>query len=387
VDEGGEGVRLLLLSDAPSLPTSYANVVRHFAHAVAERGVAVAFGSLQHSGLPLKYEHRGRTYPLYGCLPPHRITDAVRDFDPDLIVHVRDFVVHIPRMFPQGNYSVRAQAVNGAPTWGWVPVQHEVSPWDYVDALHREYSVVMPFTRTGGDALGDSGLVRDRIEPLQLGVSDAYSDPEGPAAIGYGRDGVPMVMSVGLGHQDRKAFPLLMRAFREARRADPSLDLEFYLHTSPLAAYDLVEHTRMMGVDGRWLFPRGYDPGIGYPEEDLAARYRRAGAYASVGTGEGWDMPLSEACALGRAVVFPADANRLEVTADYGGPKLPVSTFPFPRQMNWERMMDVQHLAEQLLRLRGLEPDPAAGREYFARHNWGTVADRFLEIARGRGIP
>jgi hypothetical protein len=376
---------VLLLSDAPGLPASYANIVRNFADAVAPRGVEVAFGSLQHMGWPLKFEFNGRSYAQYGCNPPHRITDAVNEFDPDVVIHVRDPVVHIPRLFPQGNYSVRSQVQNGAAVATWVPVQHEVSPWDYVAALYNEYSVIMPFTAAGADNLGNLGIPRDRLDPLQLGVSASYSDPAGPVATGYGREGVPIVMSVGLGGQDRKAFPVLMRGYRHALAADPTLDLDFYLHTSMFGAFDLPEHARMMGVDGHFILPRGYDPGIGLTEADLASRYRRATAYASVGTGEGWDMPLSEACALGRVVILPDEANRREVAGDYRGPKLVVRTFPMPRTTSWERLIDPSDLALALLQVKTLKPDPEAGRDYYSRHSWATVADRFMEIAERRG--
>ncbi|MBF6555471.1 MAG: hypothetical protein IVW52_04765 [Acidimicrobiales bacterium] len=385
-DDGAAGagkLKLLLISDNPATPASYGNAVRHFADAVSSLGVEVAFGALQVAGLPLRYEHDGRSYPLYGCAPPYRIAAAIEDHDPDVVMHVRDPVAMVPRLFP-GSYSVKAPA-RGKPVLQWCPVQHEFLPWDYVEVLLRESDLVLPFTKAGADRLGDAGLVRDRMEPLPLGVSPAYSDPGGPAAVGYGREGLPLVMTVGLGGQDRKAFPLLMRAFREARSTDPTLDYDFYLHTTAAGAFDLVEHARMLGVDGRWIFPKGYDPGIGYPEEDLASRYRRAVAYVSTGTGEGWDMPLSEAAALGRVLVYPDEPNRNEVVSDYGGPKLPVRTFPFPRTTNWERMMDVSDLAEQLLKLRDLRPDPAAGRAYYAAHTWAKTAERFVEIVKERG--
>lgn len=379
-------MRLLLISDSPTLSTSYGNVVRHFAHAVSQLGVSVAFGSVQHSGVPLTFTHRDRSYSHFGCLPPYRITDAVREYNPDLVIHVRDPVVHIQRMYGVQTYSVRGQMANGAPCWTWVPVQEETAPRDHVQALHAEYDVVMPFTRAGAEALGRAGMVRDRLEPLQLGVSEAYSDPGGRVAFGYGREGVPVVMSVGLGHQDRKMFPLLMRAHREAVSADPVFDADYYLHTTMLGAFDLAEHAAILGVDGRWMFPRGYDPMTGYTEEELASRYRRAQVYASTGTGEGWDMPLSEACSLGLSVVFPQEPNRLEVTADYGGPKFPVRTFPIPRQMSWERVMDTVHLGKRLRQAIAAAADPVAGREYYRRHSWDTVAARFLEITKARGL-
>ena len=379
-------MRLLLFSDSPGFPVSYANVVRHFAHAISERGVEVAFASVQHTGSMMLFEHRGRTYRHYAGNPPYRTTEAVRDFDPDLMLHVRDPIVHIPRMYPTGNYSVKAIMVNGSPVWGWIPCQHEDPPWDYIDALLREYSVVLPFTAAGAETFANVGMVRDRLDPLPLGVSDSYSDPEGPVATGYGHEGVPVVMSVGMGHQDRKAFPVIMRAYREARAVRPELTIDWYLHTLRVAAFDLEEHARMMGVDGHFLFPHLFDPLVAYPEEDLARRYRKAVAYVSVGTGEGFDMPLSEAASLGRVLIYPDEPNRREVVADYEGPKLSVRTFPIPRAANWERLIDPSDLAQQVLKLRDLSPDPAAGRKYFAAHSWDRTAERFLDICKRRGI-
>lgn len=376
-------MRLLLVSDAPSIPASYGNVVRWFADAVSGHGVEVAFGSVQHVGHPLLYEFHGHRYALYGCAPPHRIGAAIDDYDPDVVMHVRDPVAMVPRMFP-GSYSVKAPA-KGKPVIQWVPVQHEFLPADYIEVLHREADLVLTFTRAGLERLGNAGLVRDRMEVLPLGVSPSYSDPEGPVATGYGREGVPIVMSVGLGHQDRKMFPVLMRAFREAVSADPKLDLEFYLHTTSTGAFDLVEHAKMLGVDGRWMFPHNHDPGIGWPEEDLASRYRRALAYVSCSTGEGFNMPLSEAAALGRVLIYPQTPNETEVVSDYEGPKLSYATHPIPRVSNWEWLPDPASLAEQLLKLRDLKPDPAAGRKYYEAHTWKKTAEKFVSIVKERG--
>ena len=375
-------MRLLLLADSPTIPTSYGNAGRNFAHAVAGRGVTVGFGAMQLVGDPTTFHHRGRTYPVFGCNPPHRIGAAVEAFDPDLIVHVREPLVHVPRLYVNQWYSVRKQASNGAPTWWWGPVQEELVPWDYVEALHSEYSVLMPFTAAGGHRLGNAGVVRDRIAPLPVGVSDSYSDPYGPVARDYGR-GPPILMSVGLGHQDRKSFPVLLWALRELA-GNP--DMEVYLHTTRQGAFDLDEHARLLGVDGKVMWPHLHDPGVGIPEEALAARYRRAWAYVSVGTGEGWDMPLSEACALGRVAILPRDSNRLEVVDDYAGPKIVVRSSPLPRPTGWERIMDPDDLARQIRRHSALQPDPEAGRDYYRRHSWDAVADRFVRIARERGV-
>jgi hypothetical protein len=344
-------------------------------------GVDVAFGSLQHAGLPLIYRFNGREYPHYGCNPPHRITDAISDFNPDLILHIRDIVAQIPRLYP-GAYSVRSQA-HGRPVWGWVPVQHETVPFDYVTALHKEYETILTFTAAGAELLGNSGVVRDRLEVLVPGVSSTYGRPEGTVAEGYGRPHVPIVMSVGLGTQDRKCFPALMRAYAEVR---DSIDLDFYLHTGSVGAFDLLEHSRVLGVSGHWLFPRGYDPGIGVTEEAMAMRYRKAVAYVSLGTGEGLDMPLMEAAAMGLVLIHPNEPNRTEVVSDFEGRRLTYATAPIPRVNNWEHLPDPHSLAQCLYQLREAVRSPQAGRNYYLRHDWKSCAERFLGIVEDRGL-
>lgn len=377
-------MRLLIFTDSPTLPTSYANVGRYFADAVSQLGVEVAFGSLQHSGNVLTYEYNGRTYQHFGCAPTHRIPVAIRDYNPDVIMHIRDPVALSPKLYHPQSYSIKAHA-RGRPVIQWVPVQHELLPYEYVEVLHRESDLTLVFTKAGVARLGNAGHVRDRMDYLPIGVSPAYSDPEGAEAHGYGRVGIPIVMSVGLGNQDRKAFPVLMRAYREALSSDPTLDLDFYLHTTPAGAFDLVEHTKMLGVQGHWMFPRAHDPGIGNTEAELAMRYRRALAYVSCSTGEGFNMPLSEAAALGRVMIHPRTPNETEVLEDYEGPKLSYGTHPIPRANNWEWLPDPEDLAVQLLKLRELKTDPAAGRRYYERHAWPRVAERFMGLVKDRG--
>ena len=57
-------------------------------------------------------------------------------------------------------------------------------PWDYIEVLLRESDLVLAFTRAGAERFGNAGMVRDRLDSLQLGVSASYSDPEGPVATG-----------------------------------------------------------------------------------------------------------------------------------------------------------------------------------------------------------
>ena len=51
-----------------------------------------------------------------------------------------------------------------------------------------------------------------------------------------------------------------------------------------------------------------------------------------------------------------------------------------------ERLIDPEDLARALLLVDGAAPDPAAGRRYYEKHSWARIAEKFLEIAKRRGI-
>jgi glycosyltransferase involved in cell wall biosynthesis len=374
-------VRTLLLSDAPNFTSSYGNIARHFADAVRPHGVEVGFCSFQHSGEKLIYRYNGHDYPLYGAGTVFRAADAVKDFQPDVVLHMREPVALVPRFYPQA-YSVRAIA-EGHPVWGWTAVQAETVAYDYVDAMHREYDLVLPFTECGGELLGNSGIVRDRIETLVPGISAAYGEPEGPT-VNLGRPGVPLVMSVGVHDQDRKAFPVLMRGYREIVE---DVDLDFYLHTAMTGAFDMLTHARDMGVSGHWLFPMFYDKSQGMSEEHFSKYYRTAHAYATVGTGEGLNMPLLEAACMGRFVIAPDMPNNREVLEGYPEDlKAFVSTFPIPRVTSWEWLPDPVSMGKALRRVPDAVPSADDGRAHFALHSWERTAERFVEIAHKRGF-
>jgi glycosyltransferase involved in cell wall biosynthesis len=375
-------MRPLLLTDSPSLTTGYGNIIRHFGLALRAAGHDAAFGSMNNMGSVLEWRppDGGEPFKHYQCLPADKIAAAVKDCEPDLVLHMRDPVAHILKWFPAG-YSVRANSL-GKPCWGWIPVQADAMPWEWIDALHNEYSRVLTFTPSGVEAFGNAGLVRNRLSWLMPGISEAYG-PDGDT-VSLGRPGVPLGMSVGVPDQDRKMFPLVIRAYREIR---DEVDADFYFHTGMLGAFDLPTHARTLSVMGHWLFPLAHDKALGMPEATLAMYYRAASFYVTASTGEGLNMPLMEAAATGLPVVFSDLPTHADAVADYPEQlKFPVRTHPLPRTTTWERLCDVGDLALNLRAAMGTKRSPDAGRAYREAHSWKNTAARFLEQAKQAGI-
>lgn len=374
-------MRLLILSDSPLFNTGYANITRHFACALPS-DIEVAFGSLQHLPGLTYVRFNGREFRQYGCNPPAKISDAVGDFRPDLVLHVRDVLAHIRRWYP-GAYELRS-VCQGSLIWGWVPAQHLIIPWEFVNTCMNEYDRTLVFTSAGVKAFMNAGHMSNTIDHLPPGVSDAYSSPDGPIA-DVGRKGVPVVVSVGVHDSPRKMFPVLMRAYS---KIVGRVDLDFYLHTYYAGAYDLLEHINQNGVQGHWMFPFSYFKEIGVPESEMARIYRRSSAYVSVGSGEGANLPQMEAAAMGRMIIYPDFPNNREM-AEGLPPALnrPIRTYEMPAQnMAWESLMDVDELAEALSDIPAVITNAAAGRAYYEAHSWQKTAVGFLSLLKREGL-
>ena len=275
---------MLIVSDSPLFSTGYANIARNFALSLPQ-DIDIAFASLQHMPGMLRYESDGRSFRHYGCNPPQKLEEAVTDFEPDLVVHIRDVLAHVQKWYPPA-YSIKAYC-RDTDVWGWVPAQHLIIPWEFADACMREYDLTLTFTKAGVDAMGNAGMVRNTLDYLVPGISSAYSSPEGPAA-DVGRKNIPLVVSIGVHDSPRKMFPLLAAAYKKVMGR---VDLDFYLHTYQAGAYDLPAHINETGTRGHWLFPYSYFKEKGVDEAMMARIYRRANAYVSVGSGEGLNMP------------------------------------------------------------------------------------------------
>ena len=372
---------MLIVSDSPLFSTGYANIARNFALSLPQ-DIDIAFASLQHMPGMLRYESDGRSFRHYGCNPPQKLEEAMADFEPDLVVHIRDVLAHVQKWYPPA-YSIKAYC-RDTEVWGWVPAQHLIIPWEFADACMREYDLTLTFTKAGVDAMGNAGMVRNTLDYLVPGISSAYSSPEGPAA-DVGRKNIPLVVSIGVHDSPRKMFPLLAAAYKKVMGR---VDLDFYLHTYQAGAYDLPAHINETGTRGHWLFPYSYFKEKGVDEAMMARIYRRANAQASVGSGEGLNLPLMEASAMGRMVIFPDFANNMEVTEGVPGKlRRPVKTHVSPVQaMAWESIMDIDDLAAALEAVPAATPDPEAGRRYYEQHKWANTAERFMSMVKGRGL-
>jgi glycosyltransferase involved in cell wall biosynthesis len=185
--------------------------------------------------------------------------------------------------------------------------------------MNENYNECWTPTRWNESTFRDSGL-RIPIHVVPLGVDQDVYTPEGsawmPQALRLsgpdaGRKEIPSGFLFIYVCQPtfRKGIDVLLEAFDEAFDSDPDVGLVL-----GATAYSGEDFSPEPGVRSRiWLLSGTYS------ERELASIYRSCKAYVCTSLGEGWNMPLQEAAAVGLPVIAPRTSVHPELMPEGHG--------------------------------------------------------------------
>jgi glycosyltransferase involved in cell wall biosynthesis len=188
-------------------------------------------------------------------------------------------------------------------------------PAGWADACNGMDQVWVP-TRFNAESFARSGVAREKLAVLPLGVDAARFDPGTAAPLSIPEQRGFTFLSA-FQWTRRKGWDVLLRAYLEAfeRWDDVTLLLRSY-------------HGRGEPVSGRiraYLDELGRDPEDiprivvierALPERMLPALYASADAYVLPSRGEGWGLPYLEAMAMARPVIATRWSGNLEYMTD-----------------------------------------------------------------------
>lgn len=272
-------------------------------------------------------------------------------------------------------------------------------PQFWMPFSRRQDLIIVP-TRSSFDAWAERGFPADRLRICPLGVDPEDADGEGPVLPLYAPDGrsaadfAVRVLNVS-DFIPRKNLDGLLRVWLRCTRADDDavLILKPGKGTSARTGFlDLLARAEtFVGRRAAQAAPiivvdRTLD------EADMAALFRAAGYYWSMSHGEGWDLPMSRAGAMGRRLIAP-DHSAYQAYLDAGvarmipsrvGPAhLPFSRDPWPvfRDLDWWEP-DEDAAADIIGRIvRGEDADgPTAARRLLSDFTWARATDRLQTI-------
>ncbi|WP_431857332.1 tetratricopeptide repeat protein [Azospirillum sp.] len=134
-----------------------------------------------------------------------------------------------------------------------------------------------------------------------------------------------------------------------------------------------------------------------FDEEGMTALFRMATHYVSLSHGEGWDLPMSKAGAMGLQLVAPRNSAYLEYLDDevahmipcaVGPAHLPYSTDPWPPFHGLDWWEPDEQAAAAVIRsiLDGCDGPPKDARtRLLQRFTWSQATERLLAVLRDAG--
>jgi len=374
---GFQKMKIAIASDLPSFSTGYGQAAHGLAkYLMRELNHSVCFIGLQHGGSPLYHRidnvkgSEPNYLPVYAGNTQMNIDRSIREIKPDVIIHIRDAFAHVQKYFPTP-YTLMGR---GARVLLWVPVQGAPLPQEFIDACNTQADIVITLTEWGRNQLLFQGVTTNRLHSaIPIGYDPEVWYPRKVRKEDYGfSPDRKLIGSVGINDQYRKGWPLLIKAASIALKKK-KIDLDLYLHTSELGAFDLPAHARAFGFTGHLLFPASYDKGWGVDVNTLAEIVSCFDIYASASIAEGQSVPLLEAAAAGKPLVVSDLPVFREVFGDHA---TYVTTYQlYPATWSMDYVIDPQDMAEKFASV--LSNPPSDNTDYIQNYSWPSLMKKW----------
>jgi glycosyltransferase involved in cell wall biosynthesis len=171
-------------------------------------------------------------------------------------------------------------------------------------------------TRFNAESFARSGVAREKLVVLPLGVDTARFDPSAAAPLAIPEQRGFTFLSA-FQWTRRKGWDVLLRAYLEAfeRWDDVTLLLRSYQGRGEPVSERIRAYLAELGRDPQDI-PRIVVIERALPERMLPALYASADAYVLPSRGEGWGLPYLEAMAMARPVIATRWSGNLEYMTD-----------------------------------------------------------------------
>ncbi|MEM3290439.1 MAG: glycosyltransferase [Candidatus Micrarchaeaceae archaeon] len=272
-------LRVLILSDGPNLDSGYGKLARWLG---TKSTWNVAFGSFQHVGKPLYYQGR----PVYSATSQAMIDYLIKEFQPDIVLHIRDPVVHT-RYF-QNMYTF-TKYKNVTKVVGYIMVMYDYYNAMTAKAIFENYHHVAVPTVWGKRVLTSSGVPTNMMSVIKPWAEICTDTKEIDVPDNY-------LLFIAVNDDRRKNTVAVLDMLR---RTDYNLVL-----ISASGAYNIEEIVERYGLQKRVYYPVFYVKGLGMDDRELAYIYKNAQAYVSLSVLEGINLPPLEMLKYGGRVLL-----------------------------------------------------------------------------------
>lgn len=279
-------------------------------------GHEVASIAIGHAGDVVRY----KGIDIYPAANQYMLAKTLSKFKPDIVMHIRDNWVFIPK-YAQGAYTLIPMVHNaGARLINFTPVQATPLPPEFVDSITTQADLTLITNQYGLDSLIKQGAPAERLGLLYSGVDVGTYRPltvqRKPELIPVNKK---LAIFVGANMDYRKQIPRVLKAFQTylARRDDAFL----YMHTNPYGGFDVPLFVRNLGLEKKVLLKSNEGAKLmtwDLTPEEMASMYNAGDAYITLTAAEGFNAPALEALACGLPVVLTDTPIHREVFEKFG---------------------------------------------------------------------
>lgn len=325
-------MKLMLMSDSPSMNTGYGQTAMYMLNELDMLGWEVASIGFGHAGAPVRFEG----LEIWPGASQFMLAKSLAKFKPDILLHMRDNWVFIPR-YNQSPYSlikmahdVKAHMVN------FTPVQATPLPPEFVESINTQADFTYITNQTGVDSIIKQGeeMKMDLKNKVGLMYNGIDFGKFRTLKVQRNTSNMPkdkkMVTFVGANMDYRKQIPVSMLAFR--KYLSPGWTIEnpteqvrddafLYLHTNPFGGFDiplfinllkLEKHVFLKSSEGIKLATWDLTP------QEMAVMFNLSDAYLTCTSAEGFNQPLLEAIACGLPAAVTDTPIHRELFTQFG---------------------------------------------------------------------
>jgi len=385
-------MKILWVSDSPTVATGFGNVTRCVCTSLADRGHHVSIlGGGQPSDQPIPW-HNCMLYPLDSS--PDKLLNYLRQIQPDVLVIQAD--VWLMKAF---NYPLIINFVctTGIPWALYYPIDSDMGAKRLPSSLiHILKTVDLPIamSRYGHDVTEANG-----IEPayIPLGINTKVFEPPvdkvlAKQALGY--EGKFVVLSDAR-NQLHKMLPRTLEIFR--RFALGKDDVILHLHCDPYDSlarspwyfYNLRSDIAFLNLMEKVRITKGMSIFTGLPLEQLAKIYQAADVHLLASRGEGFGLPTLQAAATGVVPLASDYAASRELVGKHGE-AISIRHFLLDPLGLRRALIDIDDAVsklEQLYRDRELLASKAqSARDFALSYDWECIVPQWEELLE-REVP
>ena len=366
-------MRVMFYADAPTLTTGYGIVSYYLGKGLMARGFDVSWIGIQYvTGRPIPYEG-GKIYA--GDMPS--VNQALRDFRPDVLIHIRDNWVFLPNRFPQA-YSFKQywdrykfKQIN------YTPVQSEPLPPDFMKTVSDEAHFTITMTKWGMNTLIRQGADVSKVDYLYHGVDRNVFHPTKSES----HEGKRFIF-VGGNYDYRKNLPNLLHAFKLYKEKSGDKEAQLYLHTAPVGNYQLHVFMQYYGLEfGKDVMFKDMEAvanlGYGVDSKTLNDWYNWADVFISMSVAEGFNIPPLEAKAVGLPTILTEMPVHREIYSRFKHSYFIASRKLYPMVWGFEWLPYVDKAVE-LMMSAGV--NKKVEDDVLEEFSWDKITDKLVRI-------